>query len=111
MLQKVMGAPSKQTPMTTSMETPDKEWDELLDEAIKDWVHHVSRTGIVQHRLVHNFREVVEKEMPNQDADRGRFKYLKREHKESSYTTPKRKLQGQSIAQAQEKTAPETVEI
>ena len=77
-MQKTAGAPPKETPMTKPMQTPDKGWDELLKETIKDWANHVTKTGrqapneyIVDHRLVHNFRELVQQAMDVQIGDGG----------------------------------------
>ena len=35
----------RQTPMTAQMETPNGDWEELLEETVEDWVNHVSKTG------------------------------------------------------------------
>ena len=65
--------------MMATIETPDRDWDELLEDAIKAWVNHVSKTGrrapeeyIVHRRLVHNFRELVEQAIAIMNGERGR---------------------------------------
>ena len=78
----------KQTPMAAQIETPNKDWDELLDEAIADWISIISRTGkqapeeyVVQGRLVHNFRQLVEQRINNTTNPNDRFKIIKQSPK------------------------------
>ena len=44
-MQGLAETPPKETPMMARMGTPDGEWEELLNSAIKGWTNHVIRTG------------------------------------------------------------------
>ena len=68
-MQRKADTPRKQTPVMARIEIPDKEWDDFFEEVITDLANHVSKTckqtptePIVQHRLVHHSRELVDEE-------------------------------------------------
>ena len=93
-LQNKTGPPSKQIPTTTRMGTPDVDWNDLLQDIIQEWIGTIVKINkkapeehVVQHRLLHNFRELVEQAMQGQTIDKGRFKYLTRGNKGHVYDT------------------------
>ena len=96
-LQKKVEAPLAQTPMMARMETPDKSWGEISDKQVKEWAGHVRKTGrqapqefIIEGKLVHNFRELVQQETGQQGNGGGKFKYITKTNKQSPYETPQK---------------------
>ena len=80
--------PPKQTLITTRMGAPDVDWNDLLQDTIQEWIGIISKINkqapeeyVVQHRLVHNFRDLVEQATQGQAIEKGRFKYLTRGNK------------------------------
>lgn len=88
---------SKQTPLEKRIDTPDKEWEELLQDQINDWVTHIKKIGnlapktnIAQRRIVHNVRELAEQAMTDNNAETSRFRCIKKSNK--MYETPQTKV-------------------
>ena len=74
-MQGMIKAKNKEIPMHTDIQTPDKDWSEILEDMVKDWIGHVEKTGqsapeelIVQGRLVHNFREIVDEKVTKESG-------------------------------------------
>ena len=98
-MQGKVGAPPKEIPMTTAIETPEEKWEEVLEESVNDLVDHASKTGrrasdkyIVQRILAHNFRQLVENKLEKGGANIGRFKYLNKSNKVNPCVTPQRQI-------------------
>ena len=69
-MQQMAGAPPERTPLEKRTDTPDKTSEELLTEQVNNWVGYVQsigklapKTNVVKHRVVHNFRDLVEQAM------------------------------------------------
>ena len=58
-MQKTVETQPRQTLMMARMETPETEWDELLQDAIKDWVNHSSKTCTVGTQFQRTSRAII----------------------------------------------------
>ena len=91
--------PPKHTPVTARMETPAKEWKDILEDTVQDWANHASKSGnpapdemLVQGRIVHNFKDLVEQRLDYQETNRSRFKYIRKGNKDNPPQTRKRNI-------------------
>ena len=97
-LQNRAGTQPTQTPMEKRIDTPeDKEWEDILDEQVKGWASLTQKTGntaprtkIVQRRIVHNFRELVEQDISKRGGANNKFKHIKKQTR--GFETPKSKI-------------------
>ena len=98
-MQRTIGIQNKEIPMHTNIQTPDKEWSDIFDDTVKYYRNHVSKTGrrafeelIVQGSFIHNFRELVEQQLPINTEYKGRFKCLQKRDNDDNPEIPRRTI-------------------
>ena len=96
-MQRTAGAPPERTPLEKRIDTPDNTWEELLTEQVNKWVGYVQSNGklapkknVVENRVVHYFRDLVEHALAGKKIMRSRFNRIRKGDK--TLDTPKDKI-------------------